>query len=525
MAPSHATQQEKSAFLDAAIQNPDTQVYGSPVDEVQGNSIVRKQTVSASLIGDLTANDTLDLYIVQWDWEYILGKVTSQGPITTIPTASYVVPGNDTTAVGLYTASAAQAGALWANARDFVECGGLMAYIMNKGESPFPASSGGVIGPCAPRKVVPLVFGSDMIGDCSRMIGSNFEVNYTAPEINAQGVWTQMAQPNLTSNRTESRSVFPSNTVDPSIAAFQTLVSDITTSQLFPGSPAAMIKQPGALQRPAYDGVLQNTRTDWSNNRPSYGLTCALLYLGGEDAPIAQPQIITGNPTRNLDLALHGTVQTLLRDPISGAMLNWITVAADCLIYPSNVGITIAHCQGLVGNFTMQLRRTATFESFVNPRSIFIAFSKPSPPADKATMESVENTLNATPQLWCAADNGLGKFSKLAKGIFKTTQVAVKTLAPGSKIDKMINLGVHTANQANQIMKGETRNRTKPASKQTNNNNTQVAVTGKRAMPQNTRDLSQLKSVLINMGWSEDKVNKLALKGRKKLQEAISLLD
>jgi len=470
-APVLATKAEKSAFLDAAIQNPDTQEYGSAPDDVHGTSIVRKQTLTQAIVAPGTTA-TVDIYIVQWDFEVQSSNVQGGGTLVGRYLKRNWDVGGTSGSLGQYFPGTVVGG--WSNAINAIGCGGVCVYIMQAGQSPFPTNANGITGPCAPMQTIPLYFDKDVVSDQSRLIGANFEVNYTGPEVLAQGVWTQSGQPN---NPTLTVETF---WTDDGLGGFG-LYQGVTSGINLPGSPSTMIKSPGAVQRPAYDGVLQNSRVDWSMNRPTAGAVCARRYAAQELAPDGALW----------DFFVEGPIMSFS----AGAFLS--VSGCKALKFPSNCGMHVAVLQGAVSNVTLQLKRTATFESFVGANSDFITFARPSPPGDKATMQSVENTLFATPQFWSAADNAGGRFSKLAKKIFNTSKTAVKVLAPGSKIDKLLDVGVHTAAQASTIMAPAIRNRTRPASKQTNSNSS-TAATGNGKKKNRNRDVGGSSSANSN---------------------------
>ncbi len=451
---------DTEGFIDAAIQNPDNDRRGGVPDLVNGPSFTRSQTISATIDGKFVITDPLyDVYIVQWDFECL---------DTDVCTGRYFTRNNSGVAENFYDASPINT----------FEVGGLVAYIMEPGKTPFPSNNPQVIGPSAPVQTVPLRFNSSMLSGNSRVVGSDFQVKYLGPEVSAQGLWTQST---YSSYKARDHSYF---TVG---AGAATAVQDdiyTETKEMPPGDISSMVKYPGSVQRPAYDGILQSAIINYHNNFPSLPLHNYKKYKG----------IRPTGAANNFDLfvAEHknaADIVTLPNPPI------W---DANCEIhYAVGTGIPIAH--------PLQIIRRLTVETFPNPNDSLIAFAHPSPLADMVLLADVMNAFRTQQRFWQAKDNALGNFSRaLRKGVKTAMKVGKAAGTVAAVSNPQVAAGMQTLKTAKQTMK------TVPNS----------------SVEQNAREIQRLSSMIGQMkvngetGGSSTGNLKLAKAGRKRSKPA-----
>lgn len=383
--------QESAEFVDAAIQNPDNDRRGGIPDLVDGPSFVRSQTISTNITGAGVVGANYDVYVVQWDFEILKGQVGTGAYHPRTNMTVYAKNLNDLTASST------------------LEIGGLVAYIMEENTSPFPSDNPAVTGPVAPVSVVPLRYASDIFSGNTRVIGSDFQVKYTGPELSAQGLWTQST---FSSYKGEETIFFniganPANVVKDQLKC--------ETKSLLPGDVSTMVKYPGSVQRAIYDGVLQTAVINYHNNFPTLPLHKYKKYEG----------IIPTAAGTHFDL-----FYIQIKNSTTGAPF----VRDNPPIWDSNCELHYAVGTGIPKTAPLQLIRRISVETFPNPNDNLIAFAKPSPLADLALLTDVMNAFRTSQRFWANEDNALGNFSRaLKKGVKKFKKVgstAVQVAGP-----------------------------------------------------------------------------------------------
>jgi len=425
-------------FIDAAIQNPDNDRRGGIPDLVNGPSFTRSQTISPNVVGSAVATNTYDVYIVQWDFEVLE---------TDTCTGRYFVRSTDPAHPNLYDF----------NGPTFsIETGALVAYVMDSGTSPFPSKNPSVIGPVAPKSVVPLKFGSDVLSGNTRIVGSDFQVKYVGPEVTAQGIWTQST---YSSYKSFENSYFTPGASSAAIAGDQILTD---TKELPPGDISSMVKYPGSCQRPAFDGVLQSAVINFHHNYPTLPSNTYKKYRG----------IIPTGATAHFDLfvAQHRSV-------VNGH----VSALNNPQIWDSNCEIHYAVGTGLPKDAPLQLIRRITVETFPNPNDDLIAFAHPSPMADMVLLADVMNAFRSSQRFWAARDNALGNFSRaLRKAVKKTVKVGKNVAQVAAVTNPQVAAGLESYKGMSSLAKGK-----KP-------------VTSAQA-EQNARDIQKLSSMIGQM--------------------------
>lgn len=375
-------------FVESVLQNPDLDARGGIPDLIDGPSFIRSQMITTSIsVSDVVLADTYDVYIVQWDFE------------TNTPCKGRYY-GRDTSVSGPGYANLYDANPIFE-----IECGGLQVYVMKPNESPFPSNNPDVNGLVAPIKTFSLRFGTDIISGNSRLVGSDFEVLYTGPEVTAQGTWTQStysSYPALENNYFGA--------LDPAGPFFDQILT--TTKSLPPGDVSTMVKYPGSMQRPAFDGVLQTAIINYHNNFPTLGMDWSRKYR------THVPAGGSGSFYEDLFVAQH-------RNFVGGLALG------NPRVWDSHCELHYAVGTGFLKNATLQVMRRITVETFPNPTDNLIAFAHPSPMANPQAITDVMNAVRNSQRFWSADDNAFGGFSKALKKTVKKVASVGKVMAPG----------------------------------------------------------------------------------------------
>jgi len=383
---------EENKFLETVIQDPDVKdIRGGIPDLVDGYSFTRTQTLSIQLDKSASgpATDNFDIWIVDWDNE-------STAPLL----AQYYL--RDPNSVGAGKGDAFYSvipAAAWQ-----LDIGGTMAYVMTKGTSPFPSSDPSTVGPTQPLAQISLKFDGSVLSGNSRVVGKSIEVKYTAPEISAQGLWTQGT---YTTYEQDSNINFVGPPADASPGIIYNSVRT-TIKGCPPGTVKDIVKYPNTIQRPAYDGVLQAANMNYFANVP---------HLPAPFDKVYKADVVPTGATQFWDLILR-------QDYAAGyAAANTIynfTPANPLQPYwKTNSEIHFAVVTGLTNLATLQLWRTLTLESYPDPTDPLITFAKPAPLVNMHALEIAMNGVRSSQQFWAAGDNMFGTFAKGLKGAFK----------------------------------------------------------------------------------------------------------
>lgn len=415
-------------FIDAAIQNPDNDRRGGIPDLVNGPSFTRSQTISTKIDGSAVVATTYDVYVVQWDFETLTQCV-----------GRYYIRSTDPLYPNFYH-----------NVSTFaIETGSLMAYVMEPGFSPFPSNNPAVVGPSAPVAVFPLRFTDSLLSGNTRVVGSDFQVKYAGPELSAQGIWTQSS---YSSYKTEETNYFNAGPVPANAYNWSKYTE---TKEMMPGDPSSMVKYPGSVQRPAYDGVLQSAIVNYHNNYPSLPANKYKKYKG----------IVPSGSVNAYDLFV-GQMEA----PAGGVIYNAPPM------WDSNCEIHFAVCTGIPKDHPLQLIRRLTVETFPNPNDALIAFAHPSPLADMSLLADVMNAFRTEQRFWASRDNALGNFSRaLRKGVKKTMKVGKAGLGVAAAFNPQAAAALEAAKTVKALSKG------------------------KSTVDQNARDIQKLSSMIGQM--------------------------
>jgi len=381
--------EEENKFLETVIQDPDKKdLRGGIPDLIDGYSFTRTQTISTQIDASgtgLTGN--YDVWIVDWDNE------------STQPLLAHYRdrnPNNIANAENTYDASPESA----------LDVGGLVAYIMAPGTSPFPSNDPSIVGPTVPLKTISLKFDASVLSGNTRVVGKDFEVKYTAPEISAQGLWTQ-------SSYSTYEQTALSYLYEPAGPSSGTIVQKFygPIKGCPPGTTSNIVKFPNTVQRPAFDGVLQAAVMNYFDNVP---------HLPQNFEKVYKSSVKPTGATQYQDLVLCN--QDLLTfNNISGDPATWYGLPASFnpQFWKSNSEIHFAVCTGLANTATMQMWRTMTVESYPDPTDVLITFAKPGPLVNMQSLEVAMNAVRSSQQFWAAGDNDFGSFAKGLKGAFQ----------------------------------------------------------------------------------------------------------
>lgn len=441
---------EENKFLETVIQDPDNKdVRGGIPDFVDGYSFTRTQTISTQIDSSGTAltGNTYDVWIVDWDFE-------STTPIT----ANYRVRDNDPNFQDVWDT----------NVSATLPIGGVQVYVMQPGNSPFPSNDPAITGPVAPLKTIGLNFDNSVFSGTTRVVGKDIECQYTAPEISAQGLWTQGTY----ASYDDPCNVILYNNADP-IAGAHAFPGDCvaaTRKQIPPGSVNTIVKYPNSVQRPAFDGILQAANMHMHDNFPTLPRKLPRVY---------QSTIFPTGANNALDLHVCNIPNGNAQNYTTGFPVYW----------DSHSDIHYAVCTGLTKDATLQLWRTLTTETFPDPSDSLISFAKRAPLVNMHALEVCSNAVRSQPQFWASGDNAFGGFAKALKGGFKAFKkvgmgglrvAAVSNPAAAAALNqansmkaqaKQMQSAFHNNNnnmhmqEESQLAKAK-RNRSKPANKQ-----------------------------------------------------------
>jgi hypothetical protein len=422
-----ASSQDVAAFVDTALQNPDTEDFGSPFDGIRGLSTITRQKTSFDLIiSDVVpAGQTADIYITQWNFENKGASTANmfycldQGPVSASPSPGlFDMLGTDGALPTTWTGAGLTLS---------IPAGSLAIYVMKPGTSPFPSSTAGIQGPVAPLKTAFLKFDEDVLHDCVRVLGSNWELMDNTNNLAQQGALFQGAW-DVPSKLTQYVTRRALTHVGANMFNY-TLPTVCRQASLPVGSPAELTKLNNQRTGVAKEGTLVMNRMDWDDNEPDYGVSLNEIYIG-------EPE--------NSSIALNGRSQIGLIQ--NGTFVNYQTATATGVVssgyqddsvgqaYRTGIQMNMSIVQGVQSVYSATITRTMTTQCFINPRSQFRAFAKVShTPVDYAIMQRVQNTMDNTPMFWPNKANGLGTAFKFAKSVWNKAAPIVKTVAPIAK--------------------------------------------------------------------------------------------
>jgi len=421
--------QDVAAFVDTALQNPDTEDFGSPFDGIRGLSTITRQKTSFDLIiSDVVApGGTADIYITQWNFEN-KGATTAnmfycldQGPVSAAPSPGlFDMLGTDGALPTTWTGAG-----LTLN----IPAGSLAIYVMKPGTSPFPSSTPGIKGPVAPLKTRFLNFDEDVLHDCVRVLGSNWELMDNTNNLAQQGALFQGAWdvPSKLTQYCTRRAQTHSGVADTFVYTLPTVCRQ---SSLAPGSPQELTKLNNQRTAVAKEGTLVMNRMDWDDNEPDYGVSLNEIYIGEpENSSIAL------NGRSQIGLIQNGTFQNYQTAVATGVVSSGYQTDSVGQSFRTGIQMNMTCVQGVQSVYSATITRTITTQCFINPRSIYRAFAKVShTPVDYAIMQRVQNTMDNTPMFWPNKANGLGTAFKFAKSIWNKAAPIVKTVAPVAKM-------------------------------------------------------------------------------------------
>jgi hypothetical protein len=415
-------------MLNAVTVNPDDPTFACPPDGMKGTSTITSQKIVKTLsFADGVARD---VWIVQWDHEPV-----SEEQQTIAFYQTTVTPVTD---------PAFQTGALTNLPPDwetngyttFLITGGVCAYVMKVGESPFPASDGS--GPKAPIRTVQLVFGEDVFHDLARVLGTNIELIDTTNALSQQGncfqgAWEQNQQNNQP---------FFALDVDAGtgVTAFTPLIGRVGMCP--PGTTSTLVKTAENRVSAAKEGFLAMSRVDYSDNRPSSG-------VGGLTATY---QSINNHPNalgRTIFLVL--TNQPTINKAVDGTISIGNNASQQALLYPTSVQLNCSVLTGLNSLWAANISRELVAQCFTYPDSKYIAFAKRNNAiTDSGTVDILTNVMAEIPMFHPSKSNKNGKFAKMAKNLWKKAAPIIKPIA-GIAARQLIG---YTPDSVQRVMKG-----------------------------------------------------------------------
>lgn len=399
-------------FFDTAMANPDDDRMGGPFDGVQGLSTLTRQKIAKSISFAGLSETAYDVYIVDWGVELnntAAGQCYAEFVLREVNPATAGAPGlwMKASTVGAWNAIPALPEGL--------VVGGVKAYIMRAGDSPFPSKTPDINGPVAPLKIISLDFGKDVLHDSMRILGSNYEYIDTTNALNQQGScfqgsWDTPQQSNI----------------DITVEQFGTgwVPSGNTAVRgLPPGDTSSLVKLNNCRIGKAKDGTFVHTRLDWAENKPHFPAQCNTIWIGSNG--VVAGNVIT--PTLvgyTVGLAMYSGP---LNSPTgTTGMAN--SYFGYC--YPTAKMENMTVFTGLGQEHTATIERTLITQCFVLPDSEYKAFAAlVHNPVDYEVMQRMQNTMDTTPEFWPSAANANGSFIKKAKSIWKKLSPVVKPIA------------------------------------------------------------------------------------------------
>jgi len=401
-------------MLNAVTTNPDTTQFAAPPDAMLGASTITVQKIARQLsfAGWGDPNKSYDVWITQWDVEHtqpgkcIGAYVTSTG----VPDAS--------------TGDVFYAGRLQAPPQTFadagyapaIDVGGLTVYFMLPGQSPFPAADGS--GPYPPVHVEQLVFGEDVFHDLTRVIGSNYEVIDTTNSLSQQGACFQGA---WEANQQDNAPWHIDSAV-PGTSKFNWCPINGRTASCPPGTTDILVKSSENRTGAAKEGTFVFNRIDYSDNRPSSGLSgVSSVYESIDNHPQTAGKVmyLLTTPMPVLQVDTSSKESTFVTNP-----------SQECRVFATNCQMSTTVLTGLNPLWSATISREIVTQSFTKPTSKYIAFAKKNQTySDQRVMDMLEDVVRLLPMFHPSASNKTGRFAKLAKKLWNRVSPIVKPVA------------------------------------------------------------------------------------------------
>jgi hypothetical protein len=395
--------------LDTATQNPDSTNYQCPPDGVTGPSTVARQKLATTIANG--GSDQYDWWVVQWDHEPTVAN-SCRGQWMA---SNDVENGAGYNAGDLINCDAANSNQ-WASGgyATSLITGGLCIYKMAPNTSPFPAEDGS--GPFAPISTTQLIYGTDVLHDNLRVVGSNYEIIDTTNALNQQGNCFQGA---WDANQEVIDSYNLTNTVNTGSSdnqGFQVLFC--RTAFCPPGVTDDLTKLSLNRVASAKEGTFVMNRLDMLNNKPCSNAGITAVYSSINNHPaLAQHRCFLVMTNTQGWANSSGWNPSANRTQVSS-------------IYKTAVQMNCTVLTGLSTSYTATVSREVTVQCFVSPGSVYLPYAKARHvPVDYNILAGLQNVMDNLPVFEPSKANKTGKFASLAKGLWKKVAPIVKPVA------------------------------------------------------------------------------------------------
>jgi len=411
---------ETRLAVNAVYANPDTEAVGLPPDGFRGLATMSTQRLQ-KVIACETYGELVDVYVVQWPCEPVSEFDSNVAQFV----YGFGGPGYAQNVVKPVTGLPA-----WSGLATGLQIGGLCAYVMKRGQSPFP----GPAGPYDPIETVRLVYDADMFHDNARLIGGFYEVINTTSSLYQQGQLTSASIENPTN---EKVFVMLEN-IPTTFPGVRVIGGADFDQELMPFSGTEeMMKVPNSSSMAAKQGVYAPLRLNLEDNSPTLGLGYNSIFVGGG-------QYATGALSGDQRICLVygnalGVRCTQQDNVINSVDCYGITgTAAKGKVYKTNACMQMSVFTGLSQQTALTVVRRATSHCLSATGSQYYGFAQySSVPPNPDVMAGLQAAIDATPDFFESASNANGKAFKKLAGAFKGAMKKAKA-ASNSGLGKLV---------------------------------------------------------------------------------------
>lgn len=407
----------------AILGNPDTTVFQSPPDGQTGVATLTSQTLTTEFrLSDFAGG--AEIWVVQWPNLARSGSVTK-------PKGTWVlgfqedgngVPGRYYNALDLEA---------WTGYATTLEIGGLVAYIMAAGESPFPTKAADRVGPKNPIATIRLDPGTDMLHDIMRLLGGSYEVVDTTAKLYQQGSSISCAIDNPKCRPVEIFRLRSGWNNDTNVVQSR----NVQVYTLPFGSPSDMTKVPNSKTLTAGQGVYAPLRMNLEDNRPDFGLNTQQLFVGPVNATC---QTVNSN---NMHVCLlveqgYNIAWTQAAGPVYSNARGQSSTNYTGKLFPTASDMSQTVITGIdAAHFSCRLQQKLVTQCFISAASDgYLATAHPIMiPSDPLVMAALGNAQRGAIDFYESAANANGSAWRRIKGTLGKTLKAIKPVAAISK--------------------------------------------------------------------------------------------
>lgn len=420
----------ENAIIDTVLSNPDRDDFAGVPDGMHGLATISRQKITTGIDSSgATAYSTYDVYIVRMGFEWVSGSSPS------VPNADFFSDTDPTQYIeNLVQPINDATGDTWSGAGfpNGVEIGGLIAYVMRPGYSPFSSSDPSIIGPTTPLKVIRLDYDESVLHGLTQVLESNWEVIDNTATLDQQGTVTQAGW-NSPGQMPNFKMFRDNKTVPYGYGSMS-----VWEVNGYPGCTRDLLKSNASTRvGAAKEGTFVHDVVDLLHNEPHAGEGVNMLFRCGNSNGIVDVQ------GKNIFMFLGRTaVINAAGPPYAGF---WASGASggQGKMYKTAVQPNMTIIRGLKDTFTLSLTRTIVTRNFILPTSPFAPFAKMQSIArDPAFLVALQSASEQVQQFWPSASNANGKFFRAAKKLWKKASPIVKAVAPVGMRALGVNPGI-----------------------------------------------------------------------------------